>query len=360
MLRLKLRDFVLLGLPALLVMTTMSAGHASPPAASSCQVSNSVACQSAVLTADYSQFRNAQGDYLDWYDLPGVAITFTMLSGDTIDFYGRMIASVAVGTGYGMLQNPKILCSDSAGSVVDQVQTSRNNLGTTLQTNVRLLLKAPYAGTFTCKLQARTSGYSGSKMTVLGQHGSTVNTILNAYGARTSDREWGTETTCALYPNLCNGYPNRIYIGPTTSLKAYTMHSSGLVANAATLVGKIDINLTTCLPEPANDPSPSCPPQHQGTSTFSKVDTFIVAIQLNADGSECSRTIGDDPGVVTIDSKTHHIKLYHNVSAPVKYCGGSRRFVIKLWLENVGGNTVQVDALTSLPHALSVGIGRNL
>ncbi len=108
-----------------------------------------------------------------------------------------------------------------------------------------------------------------------------------------------------------------------------------------------NVELTTC------GHTASCG-DRRGDSSQSTVISHLEAVQLDAAGQLCNVTRSSNRTDV-IDVIPHHYNIAYSLpSVPVlAVCGGSRKFLVRVYMEWVSGNVVKVDGSAPDPLAMT-------
>jgi PASTA domain len=204
-----------------------------------------------------------------------------------------------------------------------------------------LLFTAPAAGTYRCQLLASVGVGHGSLTALKG-----ITFLMLSTGDEVGSHWWqnpdcdprGEWSTCT-------------YLGdPGGRREAYLFADDGTppyqwtAAADATQVGMVaNVELTTC------GHTASCGGRRHDAD-HSTVTSSLEAVQLNAAGQVCNIT-RSAPRTEVVGIIPHHYNIARQLSAPVLPTCGSRRFMVRVYMQLVDGNPVKIDG--SVPDAVA-------
>jgi PASTA domain len=297
-----------------------------------------------------------------------VQTNVSMQAGDMRRVFGR--AEIASSVNSSALAVAFVECTTLDGSPVSQEGgTNQNHEGRDtpigasypypgeLALYPSLLFKAPYAGTFTCKLEANgdpnnpltaiASDYDGYSTTWL-QVSAQPDAGVNYAGAF-----WWQNLPCDE-----QGKPNPqapcVYLGGASGQQqVYEFENDGSPVqswqapeDAAFVDASDSLMVTTCYYDTGSctaDNSESWWNHIFDNPGGSVVQSHLELIQLNPDESVCNTTASPDQ-ISNVGNAPHHYMIYHSLAdVPVYPCNGSRLFKLRIFVKYLSGNPVKID-----------------
>lgn len=284
-------------------------------------------------------------------DVPGVSVAKVLAAGKSLYIYAKGTASSS--SSGNVMMGLSVSCGPAG------IWSTRNHEGSdyypatggNLTLAVRYLFTAPTAGTYECKLKARSKPGAGAdssdNLTLLP---GSSNTLISVVAAAAGSTAWGTE----------NDYKDKYYdpaasdeavhLGPglAAGTEEYALRTSRWLGSADEVTAVGDIEMTVCY-----DHTGSCPSYAWGALAIkdagSTVDTRLLVQQMPDATSSTPCAVAYDPPTgyrrTVIHSAAHHQKIYHQISnLPLNpACGSSRYFIDKVEVKWVSGNPVRIE-----------------
>lgn len=235
---------------------------------------------------------------------------------------GRYLRSVLVTSTTATISRPlvahAIVCRHPSQVLpVGQIWTTTNRyaIDGAAATTARMLVRAPFTGTFTCDLIGHFASHS-VRSVVVTVHATSYVQVLGAVVARpvtSIARGRGTLVRTSTSVAVIDGY-----VPPTT-------------ARTIDVIG--DAELTDCYS--------TCDPGTSGSWT--RVRSVLVVVQRSTTGAACHVTFL--PGVAItsqIDRARHHVKVFHRGTVAIR-SGCARRFSVRIAVLHLAGDAVYVE-----------------
>jgi len=294
-----------------------------------------------------------------------LSTTLTLAAGESRRVSDRLGATLSSTEGAEV--DNRIICLDPSGMAVGEAASGTNHPGSgagEIGLMESLLLEAPVAGVYTCRILARTSDDNRTSFVMTALRGGPQFGTNGTWLRISSADEVGSHAWFNYDCDSRGTSPTCVYLGGSgTPIVAHVFNGPDRdVWTAATDTTQVDVvgifQITSCPHGTA-----SCIRRHWGDDgwlglginrdRYAELYSFIEFNQLNPDGSVCrihqsnddtSPTGDSGPGDYHIRDSVHHLPVRYHLTANVSpNCNGSRRFALDLYVRWRAGNPIKLD-----------------